>query len=62
VKRSEPDGVRPAPSKAVSGISTEQSGGEKPVSVAWLEKAKQNGCGALLDRQDFPLWTMVATE
>jgi hypothetical protein len=34
VKRSEPDGVRPAISKAVSGISTKQSGGEKPLFAA----------------------------
>ena len=34
VKRSEPDGVRPAISKAVGGISTKQSGGEMPVSAA----------------------------
>jgi len=38
VKRSEPDGVRPATSKAVGGISTKQSGGEMPASAARLKK------------------------
>jgi hypothetical protein len=42
VKRSEPDGVRPAISKAVVGISTKQSGGEMSVSAARLEN--QNVC------------------
>jgi hypothetical protein len=34
VKQSEPDGVRLATSKAVGGISTKRSGGEKPLSAA----------------------------
>ena len=38
MKRSEPDGVRPATRKAVGGISTKQSGGEKPPSAARLKK------------------------
>ena len=43
VKRSEPDGVRPAISKAVVGISTKQSGGEMSVSATRLEKPNFTG-------------------
>jgi hypothetical protein len=39
VKRSEPGGVGPPTGNAVNGISTKQSGGEKPLSAALLKQA-----------------------
>jgi hypothetical protein len=49
--------LRTAASKTVSGISTEQSGGERPLSAARLEKQTRLSAEPLFDPQDFPLWT-----